>query len=221
VRGTGGILVTFEGCEGSGKTTQARLLHDHLASAGVSAVLSREPGGTPVGERIRRILLHRETEGIDPLAELLLYEAARREHVVQVVIPALESGAVVILDRFTDATLAYQGWGRGLGRPDIRRLNRMACGPVDPDVTFLVDVDPVEVGLSRSLARLKAAGEGTSEGRFEAEDLAFHRRVRRGYRDVARREPGRIIVMDGTRPPMDVHRDVLDALRRRFPGRPW
>ncbi len=214
-----GIFITFEGGEGSGKSTQARLLHAHITGMGGEAVLTLEPGGTPLGERIRKVLLDPGSAGMEPLSELLLYFAARRQHVAEVIAPALERGAAVVCDRFSDATVAYQGYGRELDRRLIGRLDRLARAGVEPDITFLVDL-PVEAGLDRASARHREMGTGLEEGRFEEEEMSFHTRVRRGYLALARRHPGRIVVVDGGRRVEEVHRSIVEALnKRRHDGR--
>lgn len=216
-----GLFITFEGGEGSGKTTQARLLHEHLSGLGWEAILSREPGGTPLGDRLRKVLLDPTSAGMEPLAELLLYAAARREHVAKVILPALEGGVTVISDRFSDATVAYQGYGRGLDRALIGRLNRIACGDLAPDATILLDLGSAREGVRRAMERHRENGTGEREGRFEREEDRFHRDVRRGYLALARRHPGRIAVIDGARGVEEVHRDILLALAGRFKGRKW
>ncbi|MEK7681943.1 MAG: dTMP kinase [Chloroflexota bacterium] len=182
---SGGLFITFEGGEGSGKTTQARLLARRLRRRGVDVLLTHEPGGTPLGERARRIL--KGAIPASPLAELLLFAAARAQLVAGVLRPALEAGTWVVCDRYTDSTAAYQGYGRGLDMEAIRAVNALATGGLRPSLTFLLDV-PVEAGLRR---------KGASDDRFEGEGLAFHRRVRSGYLELARREPGRVVVVDG------------------------
>lgn len=216
-----GLFLTFEGGEGSGKTTQARLLHEHLAGMGWEVLLVREPGGTAVGEKIRKILLHTGSEGMKPLSELFLYLAARREHVAVVIKPAVESGATVIADRFSDATTAYQGYGRGLDPALIRQLDSLVCEGLEPDITFLVDPGSVEKGLERALARHSRMDTGKEEGRFEQEALSFHRRVQRGYREIASRHPERMVIIDGSQTVEEVHLDVLRALKERFPDKDW
>ncbi len=207
-----GLLISFEGGEGSGKTTQARLLHEHLVGRGGEAVLTREPGGTPFGERLRKVLLDPSSAGMDPLAELLLYLAARREHLARVIEPALRSGAAVIVDRFADATMAYQGYGRGLDRRLVARLNRMVCGPLEPDLTFLILLADEDEGLRRARARQGRTAAGALEGRFEDESRAFHRRVGEGYRRIARRHPGRVKIIDGGDAVEAVHRRIVALL---------
>jgi dTMP kinase len=185
------MFITFEGPEGSGKTTQVRRLADALRGSR-NIVATKEPGGTPVADRIRAILLHPDS-AMDPLTELLLYAASRHQHVIEVIRPALDRGAVVLCDRFTDATLAYQGFGRLLDLDRLRALNDWVTGGLRPDLTILYDIDE-HVGLKRAHARIAATDN--SEARFEAEDIRFHRRVREGYLSLAVAEPKRFVVVD-------------------------
>lgn len=196
-------LVSIEGCDGAGKTTQAALLIERLRGADVDAELVREPGGTPLGEKIRRWVKGEAAPG--PLAELLLFETARAELVAAVIQPALDRGAVVVTDRFTDSTLAYQGYGRGIDLDTIRDLNRIATSGLSPDVTILLDLAP-----QQALARLDGgnrapAGGGRSEPadqrRFESQPPDFHERVAEGFRELARTDPTRWVVIDGAQPP--------------------
>lgn len=171
-------LITFEGIEGSGKSTQIRLLAAHLQERGLEVVVTREPGGCRIADEIRAILLDPANEELCATAELLLYAAARAQHVDEVIRPALARGAIVLCDRYTDATVAYQGYGRGLDLGLIEELNRLASGGLSPDLTLVFDL-PVATGLHR--ARSRNATAAADEGRFEAESLAFHERVRAGY----------------------------------------
>ncbi len=193
----GGLFITFEGVEGSGKTTQHRLLAETLQRAGRAVIVTREPGGTAVGEAIRKILLTPHDPDLSSRAELLLYLAARSQHVADILHPALDRGAIVLCDRFTDATLAYQGSGRGLPLPDLERLCAWAADGLTPHRTFLLDLDPA-VGLQRAQTRNSHLVSG--EIRFELETLAFHQRVQAGYLELARREPGRIRILDAAWP---------------------
>ncbi|MCM2356530.1 MAG: dTMP kinase [Geobacteraceae bacterium] len=188
-------FITFEGIEGCGKTTQLRLLADNLRSGGLQVTVTREPGGCPIADRVREILLDAANSAMTPMTELLLYAAARSQHVAEVVAPALAAGEIVLCDRFTDATIAYQGYGRELDRGVIAELNRLATGGVRPDLTLLVDC-PVEIGLGRAMARINNS-PGAREERFELESLQFHQRVRQGYLALAEQEPGRFIVING------------------------
>ena len=184
-----GVLITFEGVEGSGKSTQAERLARRLATRGLPCMVSREPGGTEIGEAIRGILLNPQHSEMHGLTELFLYLASRNQHVRQKVVPALEAGKVVILDRFGDSSTAYQAAGRDLDEKLVLRLNKLATADLKPSLTVLVDV-PVKVGQGR-----KASGV---LDRLERERVQFHERVRQGYLRVARRAPGRFIVVDGT-----------------------
>jgi len=190
-----GFLITLEGIEGSGKTTHARRLFSFLKESGIPCLLTREPGGTPMGEKIRDILLNPESGVIDPLAETFLFEASRREHVKEVINPALHEGKVVICVRFTDSTLAYQGYGRGVPLSYLCYLNDIATEGVMPDLTVLFDVEP-EVGLARSFSHTEE-----EELRFEKEFLAskeFLFAVRNGYLQLAKESPQRFVVVDTT-----------------------
>lgn len=191
-----GLFITFEGVEGCGKTTQIRLLTDLLAGRGHKVRMTREPGGCPIADRIRSILLDGSNSAMTPMAELLLYAAARAQHISEVIAPALASGSMVLCDRFTDATLAYQGFGRGLDRKTIADLNMLARGEYTPDLTLLFDC-PVEVGLSRAISPVNE--HGIREERFEQESLDFHRKVRDGYLELARMEPARFRIIDANR----------------------
>ena len=191
-----GFFITFEGIEGCGKTTQIRALSERLAAAGYRTRLTREPGGCPIADKIRSILLDADNRGMVPLSELLLYAAARAQHVAEVILPALESDGIVLCDRFTDATIAYQHCGRGIDRPTIDELNRLACQTLRPDLTVLMDCD-VALGLARAKDRIEAAS-GPREERFELETLAFHQRVRDGYLQLAAREPDRFLTVSAS-----------------------
>jgi dTMP kinase len=197
------MFVTFEGGEGSGKSTQARLLASRLESEGRPVLLLREPGGTPLGEEVRRLLLQGERP-LAPQTELLLFLAARSELVRAVVRPALDAGRTVICDRFSDSTLAYQGYARGLDLERVRALNGFATGGLKPDLTVLLDL-PVEEGRARTRG---------DEDAFQREDDAFHERVRRGYLALAAEEPARWLVLDGSLPPADLAGAVYQAVGR-------
>lgn len=181
-----GLLMTFEGMEGSGKSTQIELTRRYLEGKGRLCLVTREPGGTPLGEGIRNFLLDKEELRIDPLTELFLIEADRAQHVAEVITPALEEGKMILCDRFTDATIAYQGYGRGVDRALIAEMNREATGGLVPHCTILLDCS-VEVGMGRA----------QGEDRFEREDHLFHQRVREGYLLIAQQEPQRVQVISG------------------------
>ncbi|HDY70643.1 MAG TPA: dTMP kinase [Nitrospirae bacterium] len=187
-----GLFVTFEGIEGSGKTTIAKRISEHLNGEGHNAILTREPGGTEIGREIRRLLLDPENSGIHPVTELLLYFADRSEHVRKVISPALKRGDIIICDRFSDSTLAYQGFGRGIDIDMLNDLDRIARDGVKPDLTFVLDLD-VRTGLGRNVLINKS-------DRFEMEEIAFHERVRNGYLRIAEQEPDRIRVIDALQP---------------------
>jgi dTMP kinase len=205
-----GRFIAFEGGEGAGKSTQIRALATFLRRRGVRVVVTREPGGTPSAERVRRLLLTRGGRW-SPVAELLLINAARAMHVREVIRPALERGSWVLCDRFTDATLAYQGYGRGVPLPVARGVNRLATGGLTPDRTLVLDLPP-----QRALHR---ARRRSATNRFEDETHGFHRRVRRGYRALARREPRRVrwIAASGSRALVSqrLHSAIEDLLPRR------
>jgi len=193
-----GYFITFEGIEGCGKTTQIRFLAERLKAAGLRVTLTREPGGCAIADKIRGILLDADNRAMLPHAELLLYAAARAQHVGEIVKPALDEGSVVLCDRFTDATIAYQSSGRGIDRDTVDTLNSLACGGVRPDLTVLIDCDPA-LGLERARRRIDASS-GPREERFELEALAFHQRVREGYLALAGAEPHRFLVVSGSGP---------------------
>jgi dTMP kinase len=207
------MFITFEGIEGSGKTTQLQRLAAGLRERGRTVVVTKEPGGTPLADRIRAILLD-SASVIDPVAELFLFAASRRQHVVEVIAPALARGEVVLCDRFTDSTLAYQGFGRELDLDRLRLLNDWATGSLRPAVTLVFDL-PEEVGLRRAVSRNTTASE--DEGRFELEDLRFHRRVREGYRALALGDPRRYLVIDADGAMEEVQQRTMARLAERAP----
>ena len=207
------MFITFEGPEGSGKTTQLQRLAELLRTRGMEVVTTKEPGGTPLADRIRAILLHPESS-MDSLTELLLYAASRRQNVVEVIRPALNRGAIVLCDRFTDATLAYQGFGRRLDLDRLRTINAWVTDSLNPDVTLLFDIDE-RVGLQR--ARSRNASVQNEEGRLEAENVAFHRRVREGYLALAVAEPERFVTIDAAGTIEEVWERMTAALRGRMP----
>jgi len=202
-----GLLVAFEGGEGSGKTTQARLVAIWLRELGYDVVTTHEPGATKIGMRLRALLLDTAHTGMSPKAEALMYAADRAEHVASVITPALDRGAVVITDRYVDSTLAYQGYGRDLPMDEIARFNWWATGGRTPDLTVLLDMDPM-AGLSR---------RARSADRLEAEPTEFHLRVRAGFLDLARRDPGRYLVLDAARPPDQITIQIQDRIRELLP----
>ena len=189
-----GLFLTFEGMDGSGKTTQMRRLAERLRAGGRTVLETAEPGGTAIGRAIRRILLDSANQELSPSAELLLYFASRAQNVDEAIQPALARGEIVIADRFTDSSLAYQGCGRGLGAEAVLALDRVACRGLKPDLTILVDID-VETSLARAHARNAEAAHG--ETRMDEQSLDFHRKVYEAYQSLAAREPGRIQRVDG------------------------
>jgi len=201
-------LISFEGGDGSGKTTQLKLLEKYLSAHGQTCLGTREPGGTALGEMIRQVLLEAGKEEISFPTELFLYLADRAQHVQKVIRPALASGTIVLCDRFTDSTLAYQGYGRGVELDMLRRLNEVASPGITPDLTFLLDC-PVEVGLPRTAQRIVNQTSGKRrEDRFEREKVEFHERVRAGFLELARAEPKRIVILDASRALQEVHKEI-------------
>jgi dTMP kinase len=186
------LFVTFEGPEGSGKTTQLRMLASHLRGQGANVLTTREPGGTPIGDRVRAILLDAGHSEMFPTTEFLLFSAARAQHVGQVILPHLDKGGIVLSDRYADSSLAYQGYGHGRDVELLRVITRYATGGLVPDLTLFIDL-PVEVGLRR-----KVGGSGDSWNRLEQMGLEYHERVRSGYLAMAAQEPERWVVIDGT-----------------------
>jgi dTMP kinase len=201
-------FITFEGGEGTGKSTQAGLLAAALERAGIAVRATREPGGSVGAEAIRRLLIEGEGERWDAIGEALLLVAARRDHVARLIVPALAEGSWVVCDRFADSTTAYQGYGGGLPLNDLAWLNRFAVGEIKPDLTLILDV-AVEMGLARAAARAAA-------DRFERLDREFHERLRRGYLAIAAAEGARCTVIDGSGDAQQVHRAVISAIEGRF-----
>ena len=209
------FLLTFEGIEGCGKSTQARLLAERLESIGRSCLLTREPGGTRIGREIRKILLNPANRRMVPEVEMALYFADRAQHLREVVWPALDDGKIVICDRFTDSTIAYQGYARGLSRRLIRSLDRVMTGEYRPRFTILLDL-PVEHGLKRARGRNKRNQKDRGEGRFEQERNEFHRRVRSAYFRMARKEPKRYIVVPAEGSRQTIQQEIWDRLAPRM-----
>ncbi len=203
-------FITFEGIEGCGKSTQIKLAASFLSERRTLFVITEEPGGTPIGRKIREMLLHnvpRDTANMSAETELLLFLAARAQHVKQVIGPALKEGRVVLCDRFSDATIAYQGFGRGLDIDFIRRINDFSSAGLKPHFTLLFDL-PVETGLRRAVERISSNKGMPAEDRFEREALEFHRRVREGYLSLAGDEPERFRIVDASKDIESVHREV-------------
>ncbi len=214
-----GKFITFEGLDGTGKSTQLRKLATVLRASGHDVVETREPGGTSTGEKIRKVLLDSGTAGLSPLAEMALMFASRAQHIAEVIEPAVGSGSIVLCDRFTDSTEAYQGNGRRLGSDAVRELHRVLCGNLQPDLTFLLDSNP-NLSLSRARRRNKEArksgGHSHDENRFEQETRAFFSRVREGYAAIAKREPGRVIVVDASGTPGQTHRRIIEMVKKKL-----
>jgi dTMP kinase len=212
-----GTFITFEGIEGSGKSTQITLLANYLTSRGIRNVLTREPGGTQIGDQVRKILLDPANDSLHPTAELLLYAASRAQHLHEVILPALASGSTVLCDRFSDATLAYQGYGRGLDIQLIRTLDCIVTGEMRPDLTILFDIEAT-MGISRARGRNNNLGL-EAEARFENEEMVFHDRVRQGYLTLVAQDPSRIRVVDASGTVEGVQEQVRniveDLLKRR------
>jgi len=207
------LFITFEGVEGSGKTTQIRRLKRYLTQKGIPCKVTREPGGCPIGEKVRKILLDPDHREMVPLSELLLYEASRAQHVKEVIEPLLKRGVTVLCDRFSDATIAYQGFGRKLDLGLIQRFNRLSTQRIKPDITFLLDC-PSEMGLKRAIQRNQTLKKEKEE-RFEREKIQFHHRVRRGYLSIAKQEPHRVKVIDtrqGEEKTFEKIRQIVDDL---------
>jgi dTMP kinase len=208
-----GYFITFEGGEGTGKSTQLGLLNDWLKTLGHATVVTREPGGTRFAEAVRALLLDPELDP-DGVSEIFLLEASRHDHVEKVIRPAIEEGAVVLCDRFTDSSLVYQGLVRGLGWEDVARLNRLATGGLEPDLTLVFDMDP---GAALARAHSRNSRGQSRESRLDDEPAEFHRRVREGFLELAEREPDRMRLIDADGPPEDVfariHPVLPEALR--------
>ncbi|MCJ7504221.1 MAG: dTMP kinase [Acidobacteriia bacterium] len=211
-----GIFITLEGIDGTGKSTQFRQLVKHLKRLGYRVRATREPGGTRVGEQVRAILLASRTQRLAPLAELALMYAARAQHLEEVVRPALARGEVVVSDRFNDASFAYQGSGRKLGVATVRAFDRVVCGETQPDLTIVLDLNP-RVSLERAQGRERR--RNSAHGRFEAEGLAFHARVRNGYLAIARQEPRRVKVVRSDRPVAEVQAEIRRLVGQFLAGR--
>lgn len=207
------MFITLEGIEGSGKTTQIGSIREAIEKRGIDCLVTREPGATAIGRKIRAILLDPNHGGMESLAELFLYEADRVEHVNKVIRPALSAGKAVLCDRFYDATVVYQGFARGLDLALIDQLHAGILGQLKPDITFLLDLDPV-IGLKRAWRQLNDGSRTGAESRFEKEHLSFHRKVREGYLSCARREPERFAVIDAAQPAEQVSRDIVQRVGR-------
>jgi dTMP kinase len=212
-----GKFITFEGLDGTGKSTQMGRLAAALRRAGHRVVETREPGGTPTAEKIRKVLLDSGTAGLSPMAEMALMFGSRAQHIAEVIEPALAAGSIVLCDRFTDSTEAYQGGGRKLGSDPVLALHRILCGGLQPDLTLLLDSNP-HTSVSRARRRNRTASKHAShnENRFEQETRAFFGRVREGYMAIAKREPGRVVVIDARGTPGQTHRRIMEVVERKL-----
>jgi len=201
-----GLFISFEGCEGSGKTTQAEKLFSYLKKLHYDCLLTHEPGGTIVSEKIRRILLHHSNSSLYPLTELFLYLASRSQHTDELILPAIKKGTIVISDRYTDSSLAYQGVARNLSLELVHNLNRIATGGIIPDITFLIDINP-----EKGLKRLKG------KDRIENEEVVFHRKVREAYLNIAKKRKKRIKVINGEKSENVIFSEIIKITRLH----PW
>jgi dTMP kinase len=214
-----GRFITFEGLDGSGKSTQQEKLATALRRQGLPVLTTREPGGTAAGEKIRGVLLDTSTSGLSPLAELALMFASRAQHIREVIQPGLAEGSIVLCDRFTDSTEAYQGGGRKLGSKPVLELHRILCGSLKPDLTILMDSDvaaSVERARRRNKVRSSQPGRNGDENRFEQENRAFFGRVRHAYLAIARREPHRVVVVDARGSAAETHSKILEVIRKKL-----
>ena len=206
-----GHFITLEGGEGTGKSTQIRLMEESLRKKGVDVLLTREPGGSPAAEEIRNILLSGSVEKWDSVSEVLLFSAARRNHLTEVIWPALKQGTWVISDRFADSTMAYQGYGRAdnlLKKEDIQSLYRLIAGDFEPDLTILLDIEP-----EKGLLRVKSRGD---ENRLDKMDLSFHHNLRNAFLDIARENPNRFCVVDASQSIEFVHKEIMTCVEESF-----
>ena len=203
-----GLFISLEGIEGTGKTTQAKLLGERLSKEGYDVVLTKEPGGTVIGSRIREILLHTDHTEMSYLAELLLYNADRAQHLNEKILPAVHDGKIVITDRFTDSTIAYQGYGRGIDIELMKSIDIIATGGMRPDMTVLFDLD-VETGLMRNKGANKV-------DRLELEDIEFHKKVREGYLKILEAEPERVKIVDASMQPEQIREKVWEIVEWRL-----
>lgn len=206
-----GLFVTFEGGEGAGKSTLIRGINDELAKMGFSLVLTREPGGTELGEEIRKIVLsHKDDTIFSPLAELALFLASRAEHVEEVILPALSQGKIVLCDRFSDSSVAYQGYARGLGMEKVEEMTLFMAKDLEPDVTFYLDIDP-KLSMARRMCRKE------KKDRIEKQSFAFHEKVREGFVLLSKKYPSRLHLIDATLSPKQVLQEAMNFLKKKLP----
>lgn len=204
------MFITFEGGEGAGKSTAIKRIVERLTTNGYEIVLTREPGGTPIAEEIRNVILDRKNTNMDPRTEALLYAASRRQHLVEKVIPALKEGKLVLCDRFLDSSLAYQGGARGLGIDNVYNMNLFATEGMLPDLTILFDIEP-ELGLQRI-----AANSQREVNRLDVEKMTFHNKVREGFHELAKKFPERIVIVDASKTADEVFEDAYAAIEKRL-----
>lgn len=204
------MFITFEGGEGAGKSTAIKSIVEALEKEGKDILLTREPGGTPISEEIRNIILDKKNTAMDPRTEALLYAASRRQHVVEKILPALKRGTIVLCDRFLDSSLAYQGVARGIGVDEVYEMNRFAIGDLEPDLTIFFDIDP-EIGLARI-----AKNKDREVNRLDVEKLAFHKKVREAFLSLAERFPERYVVIDASKDPQTVFEEAYAPIERRL-----
>jgi dTMP kinase len=213
-----GMFITFEGLDGCGKSTQTERLAAVLRADGHQVVVTREPGGTQIGEQIRGLLLNSRTQGLAPMAELTLMFASRAQLIREVILPAVRGRKIVLCDRYTDSSEAYQGGGRQLGSGAVLDLHQIVCGGLNPDITILMDSE-VKASVARARKRNRLAangGESDDENRFERENTAFFERVYRAYLAISRREPNRVFMVDARRDAETVHREIVEHVRKKL-----
>jgi dTMP kinase len=206
------MFISICGVEGAGKTTQIRHIADFLKSTGLQFVMTREPGGTEIGMKIRQILLDPKNRDLTPKAELFLYAADRIQHIEQLILPALNKGKIVVTDRFVDSTTVYQGYARGINLSLIEQINDLVLNGLKPDLTILLDLPPV-IGLSRIRNQLQFGERAESESRFEQEELIFHQKIRQGFLTLAQKEMTRFRIINADRDPDEVKKDVIQILK--------
>jgi len=209
-----GKFITFEGLDGCGKTTQLDKLAETLRRQGLEVVVTREPGGTEIGERIRSVLLDSRTRNLASMAELALMFASRAQQLHEVIVPAVRAGKIVLCDRFTDSSEAYQGGGRELGSAPVLELHQVVCRGIQPDLTILLVTD-VNASVNRARRRNEKSSDQADENRFEMEDPAFYQRVYDKYMEIAQREPERVVKVEAQRSIADIHEDIMSAVRTR------
>ncbi len=206
------MFISICGVEGAGKTTQLRHISEFLKSTGRNFVMTREPGGTEIGMKIRRILLDPENRDLTPKAELFLYAADRIQHIEQIILPALKEGKIVVTDRFVDSTTVYQGYARGIDLELVEKINELVLNGLKPDLTLLLDISP-GVGLARVRDQFQLGERAESESRFEREELVFHEKIRKGFLTLSQKETNRFRIIDADRDPDMVKQDVISVLK--------